>query len=83
MNVYGILDVGVPSALFVFASWIFLFFVIGAIIIIISVFVIRAELKVVKKKTEEAATVMDTGSTEGNGAGTANVEKADANDAKE
>ena len=56
MNLYGLLDVAAPSGLVKIAGWIILFFVIGLVIIIISAFVIKAELKLVKKAEQEEAT---------------------------
>ncbi|MBP5283000.1 MAG: hypothetical protein J6Z22_10965 [Lachnospiraceae bacterium] len=59
MNLYGLLDVAAPTGLVKIAGWIVLFFFIGLVIIVISVIVIRAELKAVKKAEQEAAAALE------------------------
>ena len=59
MNLYGLLDVAAPTGLVKIAGWIVLFFFIGLVIIVISVIVIRAEIKAVKKAEQEAAAALE------------------------
>ena len=74
-------DVAGPSGLVMIGGWIVLFFIVGFLIIIASVFVIRAELKHIKKLNATTA-LAESASTEG-AAEAGNAENADSDKAKE
>lgn len=80
MSCFALLDVAGPSALILMGQWIFLFIVVGFLIIIASVFVIRAELKAVKKAYKDVELAeKEALETTANG----NAENAEADQAKE
>ena len=90
MRCFALSDVAGPSNLVLIGGWIVLFFIVGILIIIASVFVIRAELKHVKKINEASATAesgaavtAQSGAADVAEPGNAGIEKAEADKAKE